>query len=687
MVTPSGTDGVDLSSSQGGAIICQTSSAFSTDPVETSGAFEQAHHGHFSRLEGSTVVGKSHQSPVRFTAISSSSLSCDHDRCIGKWLGSCPGRLSLCSGSVESGSTDLAHKRIGTQGGGLGSVGVSSQDSGSGGLDQDGQCDYLCLHKQDGGYSVSQSVYSTLAHDDVDQTVSHFSASGLCSRDRECAGRPFVASSFVPSRKPTATVTSECAGSEGVEAQQGSSPVCVSPSGSASGGLVCHGTEQATPSVLLDVPEPERPSTGLFHLGLERVSRVCLPSDFYSKESGTESDEGQGNSDSHSTQVAEQAVVLGPATLPHSASVSITSSSGSAVSDRSVASKSSVSRPDSLADLRDRLSSEGLPEDVVHTMLQSRSTGTKNVYQSHWRSFGGWCGQRDIDPFTATVKDVLMFLQHLFDSGLAPSTLYVYCNSIGTLRGKIDGYSVVSHPEISMWLKGAKRMRPPVKDVMPRWDLGMVISALMESPYEPAQRATLEAWTKKTAFLLAITTAARSCELQALDIREELTVIHKKYVSFRPNPAFVPKVMNDNYINRNIVIDAFFPDFDRSDRLQQSWNSVCPVRAVSIYLDKTKTLRKPDQFQLFVSFGKRTLGQPVKSSTIAKWIVDTVSAAYTHMGRDAPQRIRAHSTRAASSSLACLAGVSVSDICRATTWSSSNVFTSRFVCTGHLKMS
>ena len=129
--------------------------------------------------------------------------------------------------------------------------------------------------------------------------------------------------------------------------------------------------------------------------------------------------------------------------------------------------------------------------------------------------------------------------------------------------------------------------------------------------------------------------------------------------------------MKTDYINRDIVIKAFFPGYDWSDHLQQCWHSVCPVRALSIYLDKTKDLRKPDQYQLFVSFGKGTLGQPVKSQTIAKWIVDTVSPAYVHMGREVPQGIRAHSTRAALTYLACLVGISVSDICRAATQPSS----------------
>ena len=79
------------------------------------------------------------------------------------------------------------------------------------------------------------------------------------------------------------------------------------------------------------------------------------------------------------------------------------------------------------------------------------------------------------------------------------------------MRGTID-YTIVSHPDISMWLRGTIRLRPPIKDVFPCWDLALVVNALMESPFEPPSQASLEAWNKKTAFLLAITSASRSCE-------------------------------------------------------------------------------------------------------------------------------------------------------------------------------
>ena len=54
----------------------------------------------------------------------------------------------------------------------------------------------------------------------------------------------------------------------------------------------------------------------------------------------------------------------------------------------------------------------------------------------------------------------------------------------------------------------------------------------------------------KTVFLLAITSAARVSELQALDSRPELSKVHRRKASLSLNPSFLPKVPNQTYLNR-----------------------------------------------------------------------------------------------------------------------------------------
>jgi hypothetical protein len=148
----------------------------------------------------------------------------------------------------------------------------------------------------------------------------------------------------------------------------------------------------------------------------------------------------------------------------------------------------------------------------------------------------------------------------------------------------VEGCRLASHPLIADWIKGAKRSRPVIKDVVPRWNLSLVLNALMEKPYEPAFKADIDVWTRKTAFILAITSASRCSELQALDIRPELTVFRKEAVSLCLNPAVTPKVRKDQYMDKEIDLAAFFPE--PRTRQERAWHSLCPVSALRYYLAK-----------------------------------------------------------------------------------------------------
>lgn len=225
--------------------------------------------------------------------------------------------------------------------------------------------------------------------------------------------------------------------------------------------------------------------------------------------------------------------------------------------------------------------------------------------------------------------------------------------------------------DIKNFLKGVFRLRPPRKEIVPRWELGLVLEALCEEPFEPASEASLQAWTLKTAFLLAITSAARVSELQALDSHDDLCRLTKFKASLNLNPSFLPKVVNVVYINRQIELDAFYPN-PRS-RLNKHFQLMCPVRALRIYLDKTKNVRKDRQ--LLVSYQSGRQGHKVSKSTVARWIRQTIVFAYSQQGKELPPRsVRAHQTRAMSTSFADIRGVTPADLCSAATWSSSSVF-------------
>ena len=69
--------------------------------------------------------------------------------------------------------------------------------------------------------------------------------------------------------------------------------------------------------------------------------------------------------------------------------------------------------------------------------------------------------------------------------------------------------------------------RPRVKPFLPQWDFGIVLETMSKSPYEPLREASLKHLTLKTVFLLAMASAGRCCELQAL-------MFDQKYIQFKP---------------------------------------------------------------------------------------------------------------------------------------------------------
>lgn len=199
----------------------------------------------------------------------------------------------------------------------------------------------------------------------------------------------------------------------------------------------------------------------------------------------------------------------------------------------------------------------------------------------------------------------------------------------------------------------------------------MVLQTLTEQPFEPPHLASLQAWTWKTVFLVAITSAARVSELQALDSRPELLRISRDKAVLRLNPAFLPKVPTPDHLNREVVLKAFYP-VPRSN-LEKGFRLLCPVRALRLYLAKSGYVRQSPQ--LFVSYQAGKQGGAVSKATIARWIKQMILCAYRQMGRDIPSTlIKAHSTRAVATSLADVKGVSPTDLCAAATWSSSSVF-------------
>ena len=109
------------------------------------------------------------------------------------------------------------------------------------------------------------------------------------------------------------------------------------------------------------------------------------------------------------------------------------------------------------------------------------------------------------------------FLTGLFEQGLEYSTINGYRSAISAIHPPIDGHSVGKHPIITQIMAGVFNERPPVPKYTDTWDVAQVLTYLKSK----GSNNTMDTkdLTHKLAMLLAVTSASRASELQALNIK------------------------------------------------------------------------------------------------------------------------------------------------------------------------
>ncbi len=213
-------------------------------------------------------------------------------------------------------------------------------------------------------------------------------------------------------------------------------------------------------------------------------------------------------------------------------------------------------------------------------------------------------------------------------------------------------------------------INPSSSPLVPSWDLSIVLAGLQRGPFEPLDSVELKFLSTKTALLTALTSIKRVRDLQAFLASEECLVFGPVYsqVVLRPWPGYVPKVPTTPLCDQ-VVNQQSLP----SEEVDPALALLCPVRALHIYVDRTRSFRSSEQ--LFVCHGGQRKGKAVSKQRLAHWIVDAVALSYPSQGELCTLGVRAHSTRNVASSHALAHGASLADICRAAGWATPNTFT------------
>ena len=224
----------------------------------------------------------------------------------------------------------------------------------------------------------------------------------------------------------------------------------------------------------------------------------------------------------------------------------------------------------------------GFSSSVAYQASLSRRPSSHKAYQLKWQVYRSWChshGHSVSRPSLSKVADFLCWLR--FSKKLSVSSIKGYRSMLSAVFRfpSLSSHSVLCDLLRSFCLESAERqLRPPA------WDLSMVLRYLNTSAFEPLSVAPLRALTQKVLFLLALATAKRVGELQALS--SVVTFVHGdaclSYV-----PQFVAKSESlTRSIPRSFLVKSL-SDFAAGldDDLL-----LCPVRALRLYLDRTASL-------------------------------------------------------------------------------------------------
>lgn len=326
-----------------------------------------------------------------------------------------------------------------------------------------------------------------------------------------------------------------------------------------------------------------------------------------------------------------------------------------------------------LARERWNLNAAGLPPAVIDTIQGARASSTQTLYGCKWRVFEKWCAERGIVSFQCSVVELLCFLQDLLDKGKAFSTIKVYLAAISACHVGFGDKPAGQPPLVCRFMKGVRRKRPISRPLVPLWDLALVLDALCSHPFEPLEGVGLKFLSIKTALLVALTTAKRVSDMQAFSVKPSCLQFDQGFtrVRLRPNPGFVPKVVDSAYRCQTVELVAFHPPPFTSAE-DKKLNCLCPVRALRVYVQRTADFRRNDQ--LFVSWATPHRGKSLSRQRLSHWILEAISVAYQTKGTQPPEGLRAHSTRGMATSWALFRGVSVEDLCNAANWASGNTF-------------
>ena len=371
-----------------------------------------------------------------------------------------------------------------------------------------------------------------------------------------------------------------------------------------------------------------------------------------------------GAADDHSSLLASEAVVSG------APGVSGGRSSGSAsgqgyVEPASLSSTTSGSVKASsscMETIQRFVKSCGFSRHVAKQTALARKPSSRAGYQSKWVVYRRWCtseGHSISRPSLPKIADFLFWLRR--SKKLSVSAVMGYRSMLSAVFRSV--LPEISTSAVLHDLLRSFRVEAPIRSVTPpAWNLLTVLEFLKSPIFEPLRQASLRDLTRKTLFLIALDSAKRVSELQALS---RTVAFSSSAAAVAYVPEFLAKTESAlRSLPRSFDIPSLF-DFAAGlpDEML-----LCPVRSLSEYIARTSSVPNRPR-RLFVS--PRNPSRAMSKNGISFFLREVI----VHSGAS-PNDVtapRAHSIRGIATSSAFFRNWSLASVLEAASWRSNTV--------------
>lgn len=562
--------------------------------------------------------------------------------------------------SLDKRGREMAHKQLGAVGSmeGLKGIGEPSYQQGNSGPWR--QYNSFVIHRKKRRNKIKGSVPVNKRTLSVDRREERHPNYSVCAGDEEFHSRlPQQEESSNPNRMDTSLVSM----SRSVEEVGGTD-----------GGPFRHCLKPSTSFVLLSSLRPKSSRSGCNASRLEQHGSVCLPSVCNDQTSHKQTKEFKEHEDDPDrTLVASEGMVPGPSgddNRPSSSSpakerlVKTTSQQISAPKPP----HASASRVETVHRL---IRARGFSGRIARSIFGARGPSTNKLYQHQWETYFKWCKENKISSTRTSVSSICEFLWYLrYKKKLAVPTIKGYRAMLSSVLRHV-GLDFSSNKDIQDLIKAFQREVPrqPAKSLS--WNLDVVLKFLCSSKFEPLTEASELRLTQKTLFLIALALAKRVSELQAMSRRVGFSS-HEAHLSL----LYSFRAKNDNKckaLPRSFVIkDLASLVGEEEERL------LCPVRALKIYLKRTKELVGKSHDHLFA--GVKKPERPLSKNGISYYIRSLIREAHSECNPDSYEllKVRTHEVRGVGTSFNFVKNMSLEDVMNAAQWRCNGVFASHY---------